>query len=112
MPKRKIKVLSKSEMVAAGTFFNYESILNKYLEVMPFNERERKEVRCSLEIKINCALDMVNSGKDPNALKKLKKRFKQLKQAAEEEMNRNRRLTKEEEDAFFRSLGEAMHERH
>ena len=78
-----IRLLTKDEMIASGTLYNYELIMEDYLNAMPFNEKERKEVKMSLLIKINSAFDRVISGRDKKALKKLNKRFMELKKIAE-----------------------------
>lgn len=106
-----IRLLTKDEMIASGTLYNYELIMEDYLNAMPFNEKERKEVKMSLLIKINSAFDRVISGRDKKALKKLNKRFMELKKIAENHKKKHQIFDEEEEQKYLNDLADLMFKR-
>lgn len=107
MSRPKLKLLTKDEMIASGTMYNYEIIMNEYLEAMPFNDKERSEVKLALQVKINSAFDQVISGRNKKALKKLDKRFKELAKIAYDE----KRKHEGNDDKYFNDLSDLLFKR-
>ena len=108
MSRPKLKLLTKDEMIASGTMYNYEIIMYDYLDAMPFNDKERSEVKLALQVKINSAFDQVVSGRDKKALKKLDKRFKELAKIAYTE---KRKHDDGNDDKYFNDLADLLFKR-
>ena len=100
----KKKLLTKDEILLAGKAFNYYTIMDEYLSVMPFTQKERSEVKLALTTKIEYALAKQD-------FKPLDKRMKQLMK----EIDRRKKLQKKEEiideDEFFREVKSVMFRR-
>jgi hypothetical protein len=111
MSRPKLKLLTKNEMIASGMMYNYELIMNEYLDSMPFNKKERSEVKLALQVKINSAFDQVISGRNKKALKKLDKRFKELKKITEQNNARNHKIEDITEDKYINDLSDLMFHR-
>lgn len=61
-------------MYKAGKIYNYYTIMDEYLDVMPFNSKERSEVKVALTTKIEYAY----AKDDKKTYKVLDKRMKEL----------------------------------
>lgn len=84
------KLLTKKDMLDAGKLHNWYTIMNDYLDVMPFSSKERSEVKLALTIKIEYAFEKG----DKKSIKTLDKRMKELRK----ETKRRKKIdTKSEE---------------
>lgn len=96
----KKKLLTKDQMLHAGKFHNYYLIMEEYLKIMPFNEREKNELKTSLLVKIEYAFEK----NDKKITKKLNKRMKEL---VKEIDNRKKNIEKEDdfnEEEFIKQI--------
>ena len=97
-------MLSKDEILLAGRVFNYYTIMEEYLKVMPFTAKERSEVKLALTTKIEYALHKKDT-------KKLDKRMKELMKEVDRRTKKINTLDDEEEEEFFNEISQVMFKR-
>jgi len=97
----KKKLLTKDQMIQAGTTHNYYLIMEEYLRVMPFTAKERDEVKTSLLIKIEYAF----AKNDKKVTKKLDKRMNELIK----EIDKRNKMIKEQEELTDENFMAMLH---
>ena len=91
-------------MLDAGRVFNYYTTMDEYLDVMPFNSKERSEVKLALTVKIEHAF----AKDDKKVYKSLDKRMKELRKEIDKRKKQIKKVEDEVDDSFIASLNQKL----
>jgi hypothetical protein len=94
------KLLTKKQMLDAGRVFNYYSTMDEYLDIMPFNSKERSEVKLALTTKIEYAF----ARDDKATYKVLDKRMKELRKEIKKRKKNIKKVEDMVDQNFIKSI--------
>ena len=97
-------LLTKKQMLDAGRVFNYYQTMDEYLYIMPFNSKERSEVKLALTTKIEFAF----SRDDKKTYKVLDKRMKELRKEIDKRKKNIKKVEDFVEQNFIKSYNEKL----